>query len=321
MSFSIVLLISVAIDFPSTKSYKSPKASFATTLLKNKGEAKDQSNIFTHSTSTNLKYLTAGSLSAKFSKLDYDLANVIDEGLAVPRVLVINMPREFNRIRVTADRKEIFLKTVLPLILMTNEEILKERKRLLRIMADKIESDQIPVVDKLWLAAISERYDIDIINLPELLRRVDIIPPSLALAQAAEESGWGTSRFAVEGNALFGQYTFQTSYVLTPKKREKGKEHNIQAFPSLLDAVRSYARNLNTHRAYRDFRNRRHTLRRIGQEITGTKLVPKLKSYSERGEKYINTIKTIMKSNRLNKLDKPIVQESFLRKEVLSNTP
>jgi len=317
LSFSVVLLFSVAIDFPNTKAYQSPKGSFSATIVEKKGLIKKTFDPFESSKVTSLRHLTAGSLSAKFMELDYNLANVINEGVAVPRILVVNMPREFRRIQETANKKDIFFKTVLPLVLTVNEEILSDRKRLLRIIADKIRSGRIRSIDKLWLVEISEKYFLDTLDLAELLRRVDIIPPSLALAQAAEESGWGTSRFAVEGNALFGQYTYQTSYSLIPRKREKGKDHNIRAFASLLDAVRSYARNLNTHRAYREFRNRRHALRRSGREITGKTLASKLKSYSERGEKYIRTIKSIMRANRLNNLDKAIVQKSFFKKKDL----
>jgi Bax protein len=134
----------------------------------------------------------------------------------------------------------------------------------------------------------------------------------MALAQAAEESGWGTSRFVLEGNALFGQYTFGTKYSLIPRAREAGKEHSIKAFPSLLEAVRSYAHNLNTHRAYRKFRDKREILRQNKKEITGDKLIAQLTNYSERGDKYVSAIRAIINVNRLKKLDNKEIQSNFI---------
>jgi Bax protein len=205
---------------------------------------------------------------------------------------------------VPAERKRIFFKTVLPLVLKANDEILKQRKRLLRIQAENTKISKLRAADRLWLAALSERYGVSRNNLSEMIRRADIIPPSLALAQAAEESGWGTSRFALEGNALFGQWTFDQKGGLVPKKRDKGKAHRVRAFTSLMDAVRAYVRNLNTHRAYRQFRRERQALRRAGRHLTGSDLTRTLTSYSERGNKYVRTIQLIIDSNQLQNLDK-----------------
>jgi Bax protein len=137
-----------------------------------------------------------------------------------------------------------------------------------------------------------------------MIRRADIIPPSLALAQAAEESGWGTSRFALEGNALFGQWTFAVKGALVPKNRDAGKAHRVRAFTSLLDAVRAYVRNLNTHKAYRHFRRERQALRQADRQLAGTVLARTLSSYSERGNKYVRTIQSIITGNQLQNLDK-----------------
>jgi Bax protein len=260
----------------------------------------------------NHTYTTVKALSEKFNMLDYDFDNILYEGASVPRILIVNMPRDIRNIREPIDRKLVFFKTILPLVLETNTHILRNRGRFMRIKAEILKVGKASAVDRLWLAALFDSYDVNPDNLSEILRRVDIIPPSLALAQAAEESGWGTSRFALEGNALFGQYTFDAKYSLVPLGRDKGKDHNIRAFSSLLDAVKSYAHNLNTHKAYRKFRNKRQSLRRKGYEITGNKLVGTLTSYSERGGKYVSTIRSIIDLNRLKNLDNAKIRRNFV---------
>ena len=157
--------------------------------------------------------------------------------------------------------------------------------------------------DRLWLAVVEDRYKVVRGDLGALELGMDIIPPSLALAQAAEESGWGTSRFVVEGNALFGQWTDNKKNGLIPLGRVINHNYRIEAFQSLLDGVRAYARNLNTHRAYRSFRAGRSELRRSGKILSGQKLSLHLASYSERGENYIRSLQKIITSNSLEKFD------------------
>jgi Bax protein len=158
--------------------------------------------------------------------------------------------------------------------------------------------------DNAWLQDLSRRYGLDAPDFDLLLKRVDIIPPSIALAQAAEESGWGTSRFALEGNAPFGQYTFDDGNGLIPERREDGKRHLIRTYEHLLDGVRSYAQNLNIHEAYRQFRRQRAEMRAHGQELDGVKLVPALLAYSERGQAYVETVETIIRANNLAPFDR-----------------
>ena len=134
--------------------------------------------------------------------------------------------------------------------------------------------------------------------------RVDIIPISLALAQSAIESGWGTSRYSREGNAVFGQYTFDESKGLKPKDRNDNDEFFIKKFPNLSESVRSYLKNINTHLAYSDFREERKKLRMSGENLSGYKLVNFLKDYSERRESYIKDVKEIISSNNFQKYDK-----------------
>ena len=250
-----------------------------------------------------LPIVTVSSLSATFTTLDYDF-DIIREGRAVvPRLFVAAMPQDISRIRVPAHRKAIFFKTVLPLVLRVNDEILKDRRRLLSLRTKKSKYGNLPAADRLWLAAIAERYKTSRYNITELIHRCDIVPPSLALAQAAEESGWGTSRFVLEGNALFGQWTFAEENSLVPAERDLGRDHRIKAFTTLIDAVRAYARNLNTHRSYLHLRRERMVMRQQGTGLSGRKLTDTLTSYSERGAKYVQSIQSIISFNKLDSLD------------------
>ena len=303
MGLCTVSLIVVATSAPNEIVPQSPKASFVSVDVNMETASGTAAAVRLYKTK-DINYLTVGSLSNTFSTLDYNFDTVRDEGASVPRVFVVNMPHDMPQIRAAETRKRIFFKTVLPLVLKANDDILQERKRLLRIQADKARTGKLVAADRLWLAALSERYKVSRHNIAEMIHRADIIPPSLALAQAAEESGWGTSRFALEGNALFGQWTFAVKGALVPKNRDSGKAHRVRAFPSLLGAVQAYVRNLNTHKAYRQFRQERQAMRQSGQHLVGMELARTLSSYSQRGNKYVRTIELIINSNQLQSLDK-----------------
>lgn len=133
----------------------------------------------------------------------------------------------------------------------------------------------------------------------ELLARLDIVPVSLALAQAAEESGWGTSRFAAEGNALFGQWAWGENAIRPQNQREGLGDYGIAAFETPLESVRAYMHNLNTHPAYAELRARRAEMRRDDETLSGWELANTLTRYSERGQDYVDTLHTIMRVNRL----------------------
>jgi Bax protein len=157
--------------------------------------------------------------------------------------------------------------------------------------------------DRLWLAVMADRYRTKRGDIFMLLDRVDVVPPSMALAQAAEESGWGTSRFAREGNAIFGQWTFSEIGDLVPHKRDAGKKHRIRSFSSLLNSVRAYVYNLNGHLAYREFRSLRAQMRAGGKTLEGVVLIGKLLGYSQKGQKYVDVIREIIRFNKLQQLD------------------
>lgn len=197
-------------------------------------------------------------------------------------------------------KKNIFFRLMTPLILMSNEKILLERhvvtnapldSSALRAIAVKYklvkEADQ-PIDDKLRQA---------------LLLRVDIIPPSLALSQAAEESGWATSRFTEEGNAFFGQWDFSGNGMAPKKPRKELGDYGLARFNSPFESVEAYMLNINTNRAYRELRSLRASLREQQQAITGIQLASTLGSYSERGEAYIEGLKKMIKFNNLQPID------------------
>ena len=256
--------------------------------------AMDPDSELTHSVET---------LASHFEELGYDLDAVVAGERHVPRVTLVSIPADLKDVPEVKTRKELFFQAVLPLILQVNEEITAERERLWRVRTDVVLGRELNAVDRLWLAVMSDKYKVKRGDLETLLRRVDIIPPSLALAQAAEESGWGTSRFVREGNAIFGQWTFSQSDGIKPKDIDPDKNHRVRAFDDLMGSVRAYVRNLNTHRAYRDFRDRRAELRREGEALNGGELAETLTSYSERGEDYVETLERIMTANALDKLD------------------
>ena len=246
---------------------------------------------------------TAEAMHDTFARMDYDLDAVTERGRAVPRVFLASLPPDLADLRETDKRKDVFFRAVLPLVLQINEEIAADRQRLWRLYERIKRGHKVAAVDRLWLIVLAEHYKVERGDLATLLRRVDVVPPSLALAQAAEESGWGTSRFSRLGNAIFGEWTFNDEGGLVPNKREEGKRHKVKAFKSLLHSVRAYARNLNSHRAYREFRKRRIALRQDGLPLRGRKLVDTLLRYSERGEEYVKTLRSIMVVNKLGRLD------------------
>ena len=252
------------------------------------------------------------SLSETLNELGYDLNRVGAGEAEVPRLFLARLPGGLGNIREAQVRKLLFFKSLLPLILQANEEILRDRRRLWKIHYQQSLGQKPSPADRLWLEVMTERYGVKEGRIEKLLKRVDIIPPSLALAQAAEESGWGTSRFVIEGNAVFGQWTFSDTGGLAPKNRDKDKTHKIKAFPCLLDSVRSYIRNLNTHGAYAQMRRVRNSLRIIGAPLEGLMLAENIKRYSQRGEKYVEAIKDLIQSNKLHRLDDARLREASL---------
>lgn len=253
------------------------------------------------------------SLVEAFGQLGYELAPIADGAAGVPRLILAALPHDLAEVPENAERKAIFFRAVLPLVLRVNEEILGERKKLLDIRARLRAHHHISQAERLWLQAMAERYETTPGDVEQLVKRVDIIPPSLALAQAAEESGWGSSRFVREGNALFGQWTTVDEGHQLPQARDDGRTHRVASFASLLDSTRAYARNLNSHRAYREFRDDRAAVRTEGRIPTGFELADNLGRYSQRGAAYVHRIRGLIVVNGLRDLDRAKLDEREVR--------
>ena len=238
-----------------------------------------------------------------FNKYQFSVDNLFNNQSA-NFVIFSSLPRDFMDIQPIIERKRLFINTLIPIIYSENLQILNDRKKILDWWRESDGENFSRDFWPQWLFELSEKYGSNDSNLGNLLVRVDIIPISLALAQAAIESGWGTSRYSREGNAIFGQYTFDESKGLKPKDRNKNDEFFIKKFSNLSESVRSYLKNINTHLAYADFREERKKLRMSGESLSGYKLVNFLKDYSQRREFYIKDVKEIMSSNNFQKYDK-----------------
>jgi len=207
------------------------------------------------------------------------------------------------------DKKKIFFRSLAPLILRSNELILADRNRLKKIRGDASQ-DALDTKDQTWILKLARVYKVDSDDnaisdgmLDELWERVDIVPVSLALAQAAEESGWGTSRFAGLGNAVYGQWTWGDNAITPEKQRKELGNYGIASFETLQQSICAYMLNLNTHNAYASLRSKRAELRNKEQKVTGYDLAGQLTKYSERGEEYVKGLRSLMEYNRLRPTD------------------
>lgn len=238
---------------------------------------------------------TRSSSTTTTRHLPYGLAAVRDGSSGVPRVFLPAVPSELGSIQDSDARKVIFLQTMLPLVLVVNEQIAADRHRLEGILERQRNGHPPSAADARWMQAKADYYGLDSVQPVPLLARMDIVPPSLALAQAAIESGWGTSRLARKHNALFGQGK--------PDGSKHGPKdaagHPVKAFPTLLAAVQSYVHNLNTHQAYSAFRATRAEMRRTGKTIAGNRLAATLTAYSELGDDYTGSIRSTIAANDL----------------------
>ena len=228
-----------------------------------------------------------------FKDVDYDLRKVRNEKLVKP-IYFTQFPRDLDNLQSVKLKKETFIKIVLPLIVAENEKILDDREKLKILVEKKFTTDS----EKQWLRQKLLEYKVKRGDLEELLFRMDMIPVSIALAQAAKESGWGTSRFALEGNAIFGQWTWDGQGI-APLKRDGDKNHKILKFPILRASVKAYKNNLNTHKSYLNFREKRKVLREKNKGITGLALTSTLKNYAQTGSEYTKILNQIITQNRL----------------------
>jgi uncharacterized FlgJ-related protein len=262
------------------------------TKVKKEAKLKVKKNNVTEVILPNLNLKTETVLNL-FKDVDYDLSQVRNKKLVKP-IYFTQFPRDLNELPNTRLKKETFIKIVLPLVVAENERILADREKLKRILKKKQTSD----LEKQWLRQKLLEYKVKKGNMDELVERVDIIPTSIALAQAAKESGWGTSRFALEGNAIFGQWTWSDNGI-APLDREGNKNHKILKFPILRASVKAYQNNLNTHKSYSNFRSKRMIMREKNRNIKGLELTETLKNYAQTGAEYTKILNQIIIQNRL----------------------
>jgi Bax protein len=253
---------------------------------------------------------TTAGLQAFFQALEYDWEE-IENG--IPPFILEHIPADIGHTRSIQEKKQAFFMGLLPMVLLANKEIRDERQELLSIL-ERNKARKLTEGDRERIKELSMHYGlrgrplIDHRIRTQLLERVDTIPPDLALAQAANESAWGTSRFAQLGNNLFGEWTFKPGTGIVPAGRPPGKTYEVRKFSSLYESIRSYMNNLNSNSAYRLLRNIRHELRKAEKPLAGKDLAKGLLRYSQRGEEYIKEIQMMIRQNKLARFN-----DTFLR--------
>jgi len=283
----------VAQEYKSPKTEKSKKAKIKKEKKIETTEKSETIEIYDNTVSLN-----AETTSNLFDDLGYDLKGV-RAGQKVKPIYLTKLPKDLKSLGDTKKKRELFIKIILPLILDENNKITEDRKKLFKILSKNFNT----VGERVWLKRRFKEYKIEDQDLAKLKMRMDIVPVSIAIAQAANESGWGTSRFALEGNALFGQWTWSKKGI-TPKDQDSNQTHKILQFQILKASVRAYKNNLNTHNAYKEFREARAQLRQEGKQIIGLDLTKYIKNYAAIGEKYVAIIDGIIEQNSLTDFDK-----------------
>ena len=239
---------------------------------------------------------SAATLEAVFSSIGYTLPSVKSGAKLVPNLYIRELPPDFSKITDIKRRKALFIKTILPLALAVNDRLKKYRDTL-------IELDQpdrtLTVEERQWVKSIAKLHKSPDQVPGKLLSKIGPLPVDLIIAQAAVESGWGTSRFATEGNALFGQWTWKKGGGIIPREREDGATYAVRSYPSLIESVWDYAYNLNTSNSYQKFREARAQRIRDGLPLTATSLIKNLKNYSQKGDAYIAILREVIKQNNL----------------------
>ena len=242
--------------------------------------------------------LSASTIEQLFKETDYNLKDVRKTKLVKPVRLSL-LPNEMKMIESTEKRKNLFIQIILPLIIEENNRIKLNRKKLFSILNKNHNSN----AEKKWLNEKFKQYGVLNKDLSTLKVRMDTVPVSLAIAQAAKETGWGTSRFALEGNALFGQWTWSGEGI-KPADADHNATHKVMKFKILKSSIRAYQRNLNTHSGYKEFRMARAELRDNRRNLDGLILATYLNKYAETGREYVKIIKQIIKQNNLTDFDK-----------------
>ena len=241
--------------------------------------------------------LSASTIEQLFEDTNYSLSEVRKSKKVKPIRLSL-LPNEIKQIENSKKRKSLFIQIILPLILEENNLILLDRKKLFSILNKNKNSKK----EINWLNRKFRQYGVLNKDIPTLKVRMDIVPVSLAIAQAAKETGWGTSRFALEGNALFGQWTWSGDGI-KPAGADSDTKHKVMKFRVLKASVRAYQRNLNTHSSYKNFRQLRAQLRDDSASLDSLLLADQLDNYAETGKEYTKILKQIINQNSLKDFD------------------
>ena len=257
-----------------------------------------------------VKISSVNDINKLFNDLNYTSTSWKAGLREVPRIYFKKIGtdwKETSKHLPTKEKKNIFFRLLAPLVLMSNEEIMKDREQLKK-----------EPLNSAWMIQLAKRYrvikkedtQLNEENLKELNKRVDIIPLSLALAQGAEESGWGTSRFASEGNALFGLWDYSGKGMAPTRQRKELGNYGLARYDTALDSVKGYMHNINIGHAYEKLRAMRQNSRLHNQKITGWELAKSLDKYSERGQAYIDGLHNMMSYNHLSKTDDAYLSKS-----------
>jgi len=255
--------------------------------------------------------LSASTLNQLFKDENYSLKDIRKNKLVKP-INIDLLPREIKSIESVRKKKELFIQIVLPLILEENKKIKIERKTLFSILNKNSNSDE----ERNWLRSKFKQYGVVNRDLTTLKIRMDEIPVSLAIAQAAKETGWGTSRFAQEGNALYGQWTYDGNGI-KPADSNVSDTHKVMKFKILKASVRAYQRNLNTHKSYKKFRKIRAIQRDVYGSLNSLELANYLDKYAETGIEYTKILKQIIEQNNLTDFDDAKILPSSEREKNL----
>ena len=221
----------------------------------------------------------------------------------------VHQKPDFSRILDVSQKKQRFFEYLMPHIHKANQTVLRDRANLLSIETRLIADQALATEDRATVQRLSAHYKLkrlattdDLTTIKSLLSRIDVLPLSLVLAQAANESGWGTSRFAVQANNYFGMWCYQKGCGLAPRQRDPGQNHEVKAFDTVQSNIEAYILNINTHPAYQPLRTLRQTLRELGAPLRGVLLAEGLMAYSSRGKDYIADIQALITANDLDRL-------------------
>jgi len=247
---------------------------------------------------TNTSRLSASTIEQLFKDTNYNLKTVKKTKLVNIGNNLDHLPTEMKNIENVKKRKNLFIQIVLPLIIEENTKIKLDRKKLFVILNKNNNSKS----DIDWLKNKFKQYGVAKNDLSTLKIRMDEIPVSLAIAQAAKETGWGTSRFAQKGNALFGQWTWSGNGI-KPAAADSNSKHKVASFKVLKASVKAYQRNINTHSSYKKFRKERAIQRDNNGKLDSLQLVKYLDKYAETGIEYTKILSKIIKQNSLTDFD------------------